>query len=236
MKKTIEFKLLHDFPGLDITPPQPAKKLMPQWFKSMPRENEDDDTVKKCIPFIDAMTAGYIITTHIDIILNQTPDGKLHLKYLGDYHKKLIDKWPPIETHPERQVPNSPLTSSTVLKYMNPWRISTPKNYSLIFTQLMNRYESKLIPISGLVDTDMYKNVVNIPFIHLDVYPGGPEIHIPVGTPVCQIIPVKRDEWAAQTRINDGGDIKETVKQRTEMTADRAEWYRRKIHQKKSFN
>ena len=80
MKKLIEFHLIHEFPNQDyIIPPVPSKKLLPDWLKKMPthnRNNEDviDPTLKKCVPVIDAMTSGYTILTHMDIVLNLTED------------------------------------------------------------------------------------------------------------------------------------------------------------------
>lgn len=236
MKKQIEFHLIHDFPDYAIVPPLPAKKTLPTWFKGMPSEHDGDQTVKRCVPFLDAMSMGYTMLTHLDIAVKQDADGKIDLLFLGEQHKALTTRWPPIETHPMRQVVGSPLESLTILKYMSPWVIRTPKDYSLLFLPPINRLESPIIPLVGLVDTDLYKNVVNIPFVHTALQPGGPTVHIPAGTPICQIVPVRRDDWSSRVTWLDAGQIQETKRQRTEIQKNRLGWYKDRLHQKKDYN
>lgn len=236
MKKQIEFHLIHDFPNHIIVPPLPAKRTLPTWFKDMPSEHENDQTVKRCVPFLDAMGVGYTMLTHIDVALRQDDSGAIKLRYLDHEHEQLINKWPPIETHPMRQVVGSPFDSFTILKYMSPWVIKTPKEYSLLFLPPINRLESAIIPLVGLVDTDLYKNVVNIPFIHTALEKGGSEIFIAAGTPICQIVPIRRDEWTSRVTWLDGGQIQETKKQRIEIQKNRLGWYKNKLHQKKDYN
>ena len=61
MENIIKFHLVQDFPDEMFLPPLSAKKLIPDWFKKIPPHNENDMTVKKCVPFIDAMSVGYTI-------------------------------------------------------------------------------------------------------------------------------------------------------------------------------
>jgi hypothetical protein len=236
MKKQIEFHLIHDFPDHIIVPPLPAKRTLPNWFKGMPGEHDGDQTVKRCVPFLDAMSVGYTLLTHIDVLLKQDTNGNLALRFTDEKHQQLINRWPPIETHPMRQIVGSPFESLTILKYMNPWVIKTPKEYSLLFLPPINRFESSIIPLVGLVDTDLYKNVVNIPFIHTELTAGGPEVFIPAGTPMCQLVPVRRDEWTSRVTWLDAGQLNETKKQRTEIQKNRLGWYKNKLHQKKDYN
>ena len=68
MTKKIEFILPNQTTesrsvGLEYSP-QPATKFIPEEYKNLPSYEGDDlrkPTVKKCIPFLDAMTNGYII-------------------------------------------------------------------------------------------------------------------------------------------------------------------------------
>ena len=66
--------------------------------------------------------------------------------------------------------------------------IETPKDYSTLFVPCINRLESPIIPLTGLVDSDVYDNVVNIPFLHTDLEPGGKPVIIPAGTPICRFL------------------------------------------------
>ena len=62
-------------PGLEniLPPPIPAVQGLPEWFKSLPTANfnptmsEEGETVKKCPPFIDAMTFGFLIPLPIEV-------------------------------------------------------------------------------------------------------------------------------------------------------------------------
>ena len=62
----IEFKC---YPQLEaiLPKPVPAKRMTPEWLKSMPMVADDRDlgeempTVKQCPPFIDAVTAGFML-------------------------------------------------------------------------------------------------------------------------------------------------------------------------------
>jgi hypothetical protein len=236
MKKQIEFNLLYNIPSKYIIPPIPAKKATPEWLKNIPTQYNSIDTVKKCIPFIDAITVGYILLNHIDIVVTMAADGSIRLPFHNDEHKHVLEAFPPIETHASAQAKNSPFESFTILKYMSPWYIKTPKDYSLLFVPLINRIESSIIPLSGLVDTDSFKNVVNIPFIHTAFEKPGDTIIIPAGTPICQIVPIRRDDWSTKVTLLDAVTINEVISYREKINKDRKDWYKNNAHRKKSFN
>ncbi len=239
--KTIKFHLIHDFPDQIVLPPVPSKKIVPTWFKSIPPKVEDDklgkiSSVKRCMPFLDAMTAGYTMLFHMDVIIEVKPNGEIHLPYIDDTHKMLVEKWKPIESHPSTQVMGSAFQNMTILKYMNPWVIETPKDYSVLFLPCINRLESPIIPLVGLVDSDVYGNVVNIPFLHTDLEPGGKPVVIPAGTPICQVIPVKRDNWSQKVTVLDKQELKNVHRMRTEMDKEREDYYMKKLHEKKGYD
>jgi predicted membrane-bound spermidine synthase len=52
--------------------------------------------------------------------------------------------------------------------------------------------ESPFTILPGIVDTDTYTAPVNFPFVLNDINFEG---LIPAGTPIAQVIPIKRDEW-----------------------------------------
>ena len=241
MKKLIEFHLIHDFPNQDfIIPPIPSKKLLPEWLKKMPNHQQNPDdikdpTLKKCLPVIDAMTAGYTILTHMDIVLSLDENRKLKTHWLSEEHKEDMQRHAPIEQHGAWRIPGTPFEHMNILKYMNPWRISTPKNYSVIFLPPVNRFELPTIPLVGLVDCDNYKNVVNIPFLHTELAPGGNPVEIPAGTPMCQVIPVQRAEWHEKVTFQDASEVRAIKAYRGIMETSREDYYRRKVHTKKKY-
>ena len=101
---------MQDFPDTLVLPPLSSKKLIPDWFKKIPPNNENDLTVKKCVPFIDAMGAGYTILSHMDIFIYQTKKKEIRLYCPDSKQEELCKRWPPIETHPQRQFPGSPMS------------------------------------------------------------------------------------------------------------------------------
>jgi len=238
--KTVKFHLIKDFPDQIVLPPLPSKKLVPSWFKHIPPKVEDPklgeiQSVKKCIPFLDAMTAGYTLLAHMDIMIELAEDGSIKLPYLDDHHKMLSEMWKPIERHPGSQVQGAVFQNMTILKYMNPWIIETPKDYSMLFLPPINQLENPIIPIVGLVDTDGYDNVINIPFIHTQLEPGNP-VFIPAGTPICQMIPIKRDNWSQKVTVLDKQELKKVERLRTKMDEDREDYYAKKLHVKKGYS
>ena len=72
----IEFLCEHGLQGA-IPPPVPAHKAWPEWLKKLKRvpegANIEDGTVKRCIPFIDIMSKGYIIPLWADLRIRVTP-------------------------------------------------------------------------------------------------------------------------------------------------------------------
>ena len=149
--------------------------------------------------------------------------------------KKIYQRWPPIETHPQRQFPNSPITGYSVCKYMSPWIIETPPEYSLLFLPPINRLEIPIVPLVGLVDTDSYFNNVNIPFIHTHMEPDNKKHVIPAGTPICQLIPFKREEWQAEYTWQQKDPLDRQKIQREKITEDRLDWYKNHAHKKKKY-
>ena len=178
---------------LDFYPPKPAIKDVPQWYKDMPEYVSEDGkkymsqdqtphTIKKCMPVFDAMTSGYILYTQVDVQVTQQ-DG-------APYYR-----WPSqnaISFHPIVQAPLYPNNHGfSYAKWNNPYAISTPPGYSVLFTQPFHR-ESIFTIIPGIVDVDTYKSTVNFPFVLNNPKWEGV---IPAGTPMAQLIPFKRESW-----------------------------------------
>lgn len=182
--------------------PVRAGKVMPTWFHDLPVRPDNTpyevSTVKKCMPFVDAMTAGYIIPMWCD--LHITVDGK----------DARIDNPPTwqgdkiVANHNASQIANTPFAEykfgHAPMKLSNPWLIKTPPGWSCLFVPPLNRPSPLLHLFSGVVDTDKYYNNVNFPFI-LTAEDG--EHLIAKGTPIMQVIPFQRVEAHAVTGLLD---------------------------------
>jgi hypothetical protein len=173
--------------------PIPASKSIPDWYKQLSSyvNNEKkpssigttSGTIKKCMPVFDVLTAGYLIISSVDIYVSKNEEGYPWFTWSNDDY---------ISFHPIEQAPNHPKTNGFEYpKFVNPWGIKTPKGYSTLFIQPTHR-ESQFTILPGIVDTDKYVSPVNFPFVMNDPSWEG---LIPVGTPIAQVIPIKRNKW-----------------------------------------
>lgn len=174
--------------------PKPASHFLPEWYKktnsytnnekSVDITNTNTGTIKKCIPVFDVLTAGYIITTYADIYVKKNENGDIsYIQSAGN-----------VEYHPILQAPHHPfMNQHPYPKIVNPWSIKTPKGYSILIIPPVHGGNQFIKIAEGFVDTDKYHSAINFPFVLNDVNFEG---LIPAGTPIAQIIPVKRDDWS----------------------------------------
>lgn len=191
--KTPEIEFLCFKEDLGIIPePIPAKKFIPDWFKALPPKVDNKDklnagTVKRCLPFLDAMSVGWLIPLVADVEFVTNADAS------GLTYKCLFDR-ELIESHGFGQVttdkapnPNMP---KPPMKFLNWWAIRVPKGYSVLFVPPLNRQDPRFTCMSGFVDCDGYFEFINFPFFfNQPNYTGI----IEAGTPMVQAIPIKRD-------------------------------------------
>lgn len=192
--------------GLDFFPPQPAIKQVPDWYKNISEYWAEEGkkilepgvtpaTIKKCIPVFDAMTAGYILFTQVEVQVRQQ-DG------IPFYNWAAQDA---ISFHPIEQADLHPKANGfSFPKWVNPYAIKTPPGYSVLFVPPMHNPNNIFTILPGFVDTDTYKAPVNFPFVLDDPKWEG---IIPAGTPMAQVIPIKRESW--KHKIGSSKEIKE---------------------------
>jgi hypothetical protein len=185
----IEFLCFQEDFG-NIPAPYPARKLIPEWYKALPMRLHpglESGTVKRCPPFLDAMTAGWIIPLVADVQIKTNGDAS-YVEYDTQFHRSMI------ENHNHLQITSSkcpnPVDPKPPIKFMNWWAIKCPPGYSLLFVPPLNRPDPRFTIMSGLVDADGYFEFINFPFVF-----NEPNFHgiIEAGTPLAQVIPIKRD-------------------------------------------
>ncbi len=190
-------------PELDkILPrPIPAVRGLPDWFKAMPQSTfnatmgDETQTVKKCPPFIDAMTYGFLIPLVTDL---EVRDGEFSWNF--QVPEDFVSEYShsPIGFHDPSQVAGTPYADEDrfIIKFNNFWTIEAPKGHSLFFTHPLNRADLPFTTITGLVDCDTFHHSpVNFPARWHDTGFNGV---LRKGTPVAQCIPVKRESWVAR--------------------------------------
>jgi len=190
-------------PELEAILPRPSPALLglPDWFKALPGSaagsvlQSELLTVKKCPPFIDAMTFGFLIPLVTDI---KVEDGAFEWDFELPSRPIMGYSRSPLDFHDGAQVAGTPFfrEDTFVIKFNNFWTIESPPGYSLLITHPINRHDLPFLTLTGLIDTDLYKdNFINFPARWRDLSFRGV---LPRGTPIAQCIPVKREMWTAQ--------------------------------------
>lgn len=212
--------------------PKPSSEVLPEWYKKtdsymgvkkdLGYDLTTNATIKKCVPVFDALTAGYIIPTYCDLWIKKTDNGQLVYLPSGDTS---------IHFHPIEQAPYHPsMNYHPYPKWLNPWGIKTPPGYSSLFLQPVHGGNNFFTILEGFVDTDTYNAPVNFPFVLNDTNFEG---LIPAGTPMAQVIPVKRDEWL----IKQGSekDIQNALNNRIKLTSIFYNRYKTLFWNKKTY-
>lgn len=186
-----------------ISAPEPAVRHVPEWYRSLAKHNKSNDDItlkpnnnigsdgaqvstKMCMPFFDAITAGYMYLLEDDLFVDMDETGKPVLSWGGEIllmdTRPIIDLPVPDNCHP--------------IHYgfrMN-WFYETPPGHSVLITHPMNRYDLPFYVQSGIVESDIWGLPVFIAVFFKRNFRGV----IPKGTPIFQIIPFKRDNWEMQ--------------------------------------
>lgn len=187
------------------TEPIPSIKLVPEWYKNitplingskklsfLPGTGSPNITIKKCVPFLDAITIGYMAVLEDDILVEKL-NGFPYLSWRSS--KEVL-----ITNHALEQYDGIPIPkeySTAIFKWNNNWTIELPKGYSAYFTHPNNRFDLPFTTLSGVVDCDAYNVPVQFPFMIRDDFEGI----VKAGTPICQIILFKREAWKSSKEI-----------------------------------
>jgi|Laugrespbdmm15dd_1035085.scaffolds.fasta_scaffold41548_1 hypothetical protein len=222
--KEIEFSAHEDYFALKEDYPIPSKLNIPEWYKNL-EHTVLDKTVKGCMPFLDSLTAGYILKMPQDFYIRHNVDNENEKKEkfkdsfqtFGLYdqqqilYAKNINLNSGFDNHPVKQVEGAPFIEKNknlpFYKILNPWKITTPKGYSCLFVPPSNNSDDRFSIIPAIVDTDVFPNEINFPIIiNGDKYPVLETI-LKKGTPYVQIIPFKRDNWKMKFKLRKQKEI-----------------------------
>jgi hypothetical protein len=220
---------------LDIVP---ASQCIPEWYKNMPLKIQDNNfelinetdgsvsrniTIKGCAPFLDGLTSGYMAVTKTELQIAKPLDV-------------VIFSWRPAEklisTHSHTQAPLLPEIkgSKDVFKWEIHSRITTPKGYSCLFTHPFNRHDLPFRTFTGVVETDTYPLPTLFPFqISADI---KEPIILPIGTPVAQILPFKRDNWQRESFLFNSAEREESYRLflRKIVRSYKTQWWQKKTY------
>lgn len=195
MSKEIIFRPISKDVNYLVPQPKPAKFYFPEWYKKVPKfengkmsidENANTNvTMKACMPFFDTFVTGYIQETWCDIYIDR----------IGDMVNWRFASRPQIIEERNTKYPYPKIDGFYEFEFSwrQTWIPQLPKGYSMLYTHPFNRYELPFLSLTGIIDNDKYymEKIANHPFFIKDTFTGI----IPSGTPMFQMIPIKRDAW-----------------------------------------
>lgn len=191
--KNIKYAVDDDF----TKPIKPSSHFIPDWYsnskelvgeKPKIKNYGTNKGIKKCIPFLDSLTSGYMIELWTDVQVKQTD--------LGPSFTWMTTPDPITTFSNEGVLKDIPIPFAHFKKHFS-WLIPTfmqlPNGYSAIFTHPFNRHDLPFTSLTGIVDLGNSSTMFpgEIPFFIKEGFEGI----IPFGTPIVQIIPFKRDNW-----------------------------------------
>ena len=199
MSKIVKFVPNSEFIDNHVEPPVPARKSIPDWYKKTTRFNKNNEYVipdkenytdiKSCIPFFDSLNIGYVQRLWFDIYI-ESDDNDAEISCLLDTNN-IINRRP---DNSARNFPTPYWCAKTKFTFSYPYSVLTPSGYSTIFTQPFNQFDTPLVFLTGVVDTDTLIHNGNYPFFVKKNYKGV----VKAGTPIIQMIPFKREQWASR--------------------------------------
>lgn len=189
-KKAPKVTFWSSMSGLEeVNPPVPAIECIPSWFKKMPLDITEQftghpGTLKRCPGFVDLYKEGYVVKLWCDLYIKINDDKTFDLRSPEQAFKFIVHLDNQFLDHiPDRN------TFSLVLKGVNPWRMKTPKGWSVMQLPLYYDFNKTFTVLPGTIWTDIHHEInPQIAFY------GTGEFLIPRGTPLAVYIPYKREK------------------------------------------
>jgi hypothetical protein len=200
--------------------PDLGKNFIPQWYKDIPGGKENIN-VKRCMPFLDSISVGYIQKTWTDIYVENNNEKVSFL-----HNHKVTMFLSREQTH----IPVSEYYYQTEFIWQRPWSIILPDGMSALITHPINRIDLPFTTMSGVVDFDksIHAPIGNIPFFIKKDFVGL----IPKGTPMFQILPFERNKWQSEKQSFSQKFWQEKINEKGNVLG----FYKKKIWQKKHFD
>jgi hypothetical protein len=211
----------------------PSKNVIPDWYKKIPRWKNNtffdmksgiNQTVKQCIPFLDSLTVGYVITLPYDVFIK------------NDNGQPILACTSAVENRPtiRKNIADINLVPAGhhPIEFVWDYNVaySLPKGYSAIFTHPLNRNDLPFTTVSAIIDGGLVMSPHgNAPFYIKKGFEGI----IPQGTPIIQLIPYRQENW---TSINTKGLLKESDEHNKKSSSLIYGWYKKTFWTRKKYD
>lgn len=192
--------------------PTSTVKSMPKWYKDAdifainqetgelwvdPTNGGKIPTWKSCPAILDAMSTGYVLKTPCDIEFFYNKN-RISARTLESQYSDFINQRDPMPQF----IPPIGYDQNHFAWWID-WGTRVPEGYSVLYTQPMNRFDLPFFSTSGIIDNDKVNLPGTLPFFTFKGWTGV----IPAGTPYCQLIPFKRENWESEIIIEDPNEM-----------------------------
>jgi hypothetical protein len=211
-----------------------SKNKIPEWYKKTEKTyggplhlGKQNKTFKYCFPFLDALSSGYMLETVVDLQV-VIENGKQEI-FWGSSPVKGLEVIGERDSGSTGMMPTPEWCSEIHFYWSTFYNLKCPKGYSLLVTHPLNRYDLPFITLSGIVDADQGLHPGRMPFFLRKDFEGI----IEAGTPIAQIIPIKRESWQLEKNTKYDEQIDQNV---FKTNSTFFGWYKKNIWQKKEYN
>lgn len=205
----VEFFTEHE--ALLDYPPVPARTAYPDWFKRMApsidlppsakrfpfglssklRLSNVNATIRRCPGLVSYLAEGYLVPLWSDFIV-QVRGGKLYVE--GSNELGSVSLHSKQHQYEHMPLPDDYLPDS--VKFTNPWKVKTPKGWSVMVSAPFYHMEDRYLVATGVVDSDSYHHIhVNTFFKRRDA-----DHTLRLGTPFVHVIPFQRQATDLEVR------------------------------------
>lgn len=202
--KNITIEFISTVPGLDKIDeclPKPTSNFLPDWWRDIPSDKSKQHldhgyigTIKGCPSFPDYFSNGFIIPMWCDTVLQYNKDLNVYSWNTPDSSFQWdIHNQEQFLNHTNFNFLNNDVTS--IFKAICPWKIITPKGYSVYQMPLYYHSSNKFSVMPGIIDSDRH-HIINQQVMILTEEP----VFIPRGTPFVQYIPFERKKYKSVQR------------------------------------
>jgi len=204
MRKDSIIKFItEDKDTLELFPPVPATKQIPDWYKSVPNEldiisqyveKEGTPSIKRCVPVLDYLTSGYILRNSYEVDIKPVyEDGikgfEMHCNR-DDYVAAHPWVQAPIEINGKR---------NHYFKIQQRWVIKTPPGYSCLIYQPHYMFNENFTFLPAIVDTDTHDDFIGM----IGIINTEEPFTIQPGDPLVTVFPFKRESWKMETKYDE---------------------------------
>jgi hypothetical protein len=176
-----------------IPDPVPSDELIPPHYNDLasliPDEDGDSELMAQWI--VNAMHLGVTIPNRAKATITQDRGDK-EISVDTAYDDKLFATMMP------NAMRGNPLDHFMIINAFAEWSYAPPENYSVLYSQPQNHFQSKLRAFSGIVEQDDYRDKANAPSL---TRTADQSFVKEKGSPNMELIPIHRDNFGPDVEV-----------------------------------